>query len=290
MQNVHFSPPQLARLFGVNVSTIKRWVDKGMLPAQKTTGGHRRIGKTELQKFIANYPKLANHSYTLSRLLKTNSPTSNLWQNFYNLLKKSDTNGAQKFVEQLFLKNYPIIKILKEIFTPTLKQIGNDWAENKISVFEEHQMSFILRMQLFALEQIIPEPTQHAPKALLACAPGDHHEIPLQIIAVLLKANGWNNYILGINISAKEIIKAAKKIQPQFIGITNTYTKTTNKKFLNDLITYTKKQKIYLGYGGSGWSQLNNLKTTKSDLIKYFTNLNDFEKFIKTNKKALLLK
>lgn len=285
MQNVHFTPPQLARLFGVNVSTIKRWVDKGMLPAQKTTGGHRRISKIELQKFIKNYPKLANQSYTLSRLLKTKEINDSLWPKFYDYLKKSDTAGAQKFIEQLFLKNYPVIKILENIFTPTLVKIGNDWAQNKISIFEEHQMSFILRLQLFALEQIIPEPNNQAPKAILACAEGDHHEIPLQMIAVLLKANGWKNYILGINISATEIIKAAKKIQPHFIGITNTYSKINNKKFLNDLVTYAKKHNIFLGFGGNGWKESE--KKINSPLIKYFNNLASFEKFIKTNKKAL---
>ncbi len=285
MQNVHFTPPQLARLFGVNVSTIKRWVDKGMLPAQKTTGGHRRISKVELQKFIKNYPKLSNQSYTLSRLLKNKEINDSLWPKFYDYLKKSDTAIAQKFIEQLFLKNYPVIKILENIFTPTLIKIGNDWAQNKISIFEEHQMSFILRLQLFALEQIIPEPNNQAPKAILACAEGDHHEIPLQMIAVLLKANGWKNYILGINISVTEIIKAAKKIQPHFIGITNTYSKVNNKKFLNDLVAYAKKHHIFLGFGGNGWKESE--KKINSPLIKYFNNLTSFEKFIKANKKAL---
>ena len=49
---------QVAKLLGVSLPTVVNWVDKGLLDAHRTPGGHRRIGASSLVSFARkhNYP------------------------------------------------------------------------------------------------------------------------------------------------------------------------------------------------------------------------------------------
>lgn len=46
------SPRELAQAIGVSESSIKRWIDDGLIGATKTAGGHRRIAGSEAIRFV----------------------------------------------------------------------------------------------------------------------------------------------------------------------------------------------------------------------------------------------
>lgn len=55
----NISVPEFARLVNkhikVSENTIRRDVDRGIIPAIKSSGGHRKIPKSELNKYIESY-------------------------------------------------------------------------------------------------------------------------------------------------------------------------------------------------------------------------------------------
>jgi excisionase family DNA binding protein len=42
---------EVAEIFGVTPSTVVKWADKGLRPAFRTVGGHRRYRASDLDKF-----------------------------------------------------------------------------------------------------------------------------------------------------------------------------------------------------------------------------------------------
>jgi excisionase family DNA binding protein len=52
---VYYSSKDLARMFSVNESTIKRWADSGKLPCFRTVGRHRRFPFEVVSEFVEKY-------------------------------------------------------------------------------------------------------------------------------------------------------------------------------------------------------------------------------------------
>jgi methylmalonyl-CoA mutase cobalamin-binding domain/chain len=63
-------------------------------------------------------------------------------------------------------------------------------------------------------------------KFLIASVKGDIHDIGKNIVALLLKSNGFEVTDIGINNSSEDILKAAKEIQADIIGLSALLTTT----------------------------------------------------------------
>lgn len=281
MQNVHFSPPQIAPLFGVNVSTIKRWVDKGYLKADVTAGGHRRITAAQLDKFTQSYPSIAGSSYTINRLLHLKHTASERLRADYDSYIFSNQNDkALRCLEQLLVSKYPLVDILEQIISPTLRKIGSLWQKKIIEIYDEHRMSFMIRNHLLSLNAYphYSMARKKTRKAILACAPQEHHELPLHMISALLKQNGWEPVVLGINVPVTQIHRAVKKINPKLICISKVYSHEV-RRYTQQLSRLSVVLRLPIILGGQGWLNMNYLKKNKR--VKIVSDLYAFEKIIR---------
>lgn len=61
MQKSFCTTREAADLLGVSIGTVQLWVEKGLLNAWKTDGGHRRVERQSIEKLLHKPNRLLNH-------------------------------------------------------------------------------------------------------------------------------------------------------------------------------------------------------------------------------------
>ena len=84
---------------------------------------------------------------------------------------------------------------LRHVVLPTLKEVGDGWKRGEIEISQEHFASNLIRGRLLALARFWGRGT--GPLALLACAPGEMHDITLLAFALVLRSHSWRILFLG---------------------------------------------------------------------------------------------
>jgi len=60
---------------------------------------------------------------------------------------------------------------------------------------------------------------QESTRALIALAPGDHHDVGPRMLADALEADGWEVDFYGVTVTVDDVIAAVREGRPRFIGI-----------------------------------------------------------------------
>ena len=108
------------------------------------------------------------------------------------------------------LSHYPVRSVTEKLLSPVLKEVGERWASGKGSIAEEHFFGFYLRNKLGARFHHRTQ-NQTGPKLLMACLPGDLHEVGLLLFALDASSHGFQTILLGANMPLEEFPDAIKK-------------------------------------------------------------------------------
>jgi methanogenic corrinoid protein MtbC1 len=91
---------------------------------------------------------------------------------------------------------------------PALVEIGELWQAHELTVAQEHLASGAIRASLLRL--LADQRANVRGSAVLACAPGEWHEIGLLMLAILLRADGWQVAYLGPNTPVDDALSLAR--------------------------------------------------------------------------------
>ena len=109
-------------------------------------------------------------------------------------LERYDEHGAHGVLDRS-LATFSTEAVLVDIVTPVLHSLGERWAAGQLTVAQEHFASSVLRGRLLGLARGWGRGT--GPLAVLACPPGEQHDLPLLLFGLPLREVGWRILFLG---------------------------------------------------------------------------------------------
>lgn len=125
-----------------------------------------------------------------------------------------DEPSAQAVIDRL-LATTTLDAFLAEVVLPYLRELGQRWERGEASVAQEHFASSVLRGRLLGLAR--GWGLGLGPLALLACLPGEQHELGLVAFGLALRARGWRIGYLGSDTPLDTVAKAADSLGPDLV-------------------------------------------------------------------------
>jgi methanogenic corrinoid protein MtbC1 len=225
-----YSTIELAKMWDVSESTIKRWADNGMIKCRKTVGGHRKFDLDSVLEF-ENRSGLVARAVQASRAAEIDSEIEELLAgpNFAELARRYRqvaVAGKYHCVAELlirtYLRGFSLAMISEEIIRPALNEVGDLWHAGKIKVFDEHLATSVTTQALSELHAVVEKKPSRGRLALVGCPDGEIHQVGSEVVRYLLEAEGWTVIYLGPFTPLFTFTDAINIIKPALVCISAT--------------------------------------------------------------------
>jgi len=214
----------VSELTGVNAITLRAWETRyGLIEPIRKSSGHRLYTQEHID-LINRVVGLLDRGMRIGQINAETLSGADLdsdsteqrqdhWQRHINGMIAAIIRFDESSLERIYgeaLSFYPVRVVTDKLLTPLMRELGERWANKRGSVAEEHFFGFYLRNKLGARFHHRSR-TQTGPRLLLACLPGDLHEIGLLLFALDACDQGFQTVLLGANMPLEELPAAVKK-------------------------------------------------------------------------------
>ena len=126
------SPREVARSLGVSESSVKRWVDDGVLSAQRTAGGHRRIPVAEAVRFVRRSGAAVVRPEVIfgtgmARAVAPYDPAASqeMGRRLHTLLQHDNAPAVRTLLLALYATGWPVAALCDGPIRVALEEIGS---------------------------------------------------------------------------------------------------------------------------------------------------------------------
>jgi excisionase family DNA binding protein len=196
---------EAAELLGVHYMTAYRYVRLGVLPATKS-GGTWQVARTDLAAFQAAPPTPAGATGATGR--RRRAPWA---ARLEQRLMAGDARGAWSVVEAALSAGATHDEIYLEVLSPALTSIGERWERGEIDIAVEHQASGIAMRLIGRLGPRFVRRGRTRGSVIVGAPAGEHHNLPVALVADLVRQGGWEVFDLGADTPAASFAHAAQE-------------------------------------------------------------------------------
>jgi MerR family transcriptional regulator, light-induced transcriptional regulator len=129
-------------------------------------------------------------------------------------LDRFDEPAAQQAFDRL-LGIATADTLLSEVVLPYLRELGDRWARGDASIAQEHFASGLLRGRLLGMAR--GWGLGVGPVAVLACLPGEQHDLGLIAFGLALRGRGWRIVNLGADAPIETVEEVCDRAAAQLV-------------------------------------------------------------------------
>jgi DNA-binding transcriptional MerR regulator/methylmalonyl-CoA mutase cobalamin-binding subunit len=225
----HYPIRAVSQLTGINPITLRAWENRyGLIKPIRKDSGHRLYTQAHID-LINHVTSLLGRGMRIgqvkdhlerqaSRIAADASASvevQNHWRGLIAQMLAATKAYDEEALERVYneaLAHYPVRTVTRNLITPLLEQLGQRWALGEGTISEEHFFGFYLRNKLGARFHHRSR-NQQGPKLLMACLPGERHEMGLLMLALAANEAGYCPISLGADLPLQDLAEAAETTQ-----------------------------------------------------------------------------
>ena len=215
----------VANLTGINPVTLRAWERRhNLITPRRTPKGHRLYTEDDVE-LIKQVLDLLDQGIAISQvkpLLEQSSgqqtgtalaESGDVWKDYQQKMLRAIERFDEHALDSTYndaLSLYPVDVTNQRLVTPLLRIIGERWKERDTGIAEEHFFSVYLRNKLGSRIHHLNQRSS-GPLLLLACLPGEYHEIGLLLFVLATVNFGYRVLVLGSNTPLEQLPKVLQQ-------------------------------------------------------------------------------
>ncbi len=249
------TPKQVAQAIGVSEASLKRWCDRGLLPATRTAGGHRRLPVHGVMQWLRQSGHEVVRPEVLGLPSNTGLSPSTLERSVGLLrtaLEAGDEVSSRQGILNLYLAGHSAIEICDQVIAPAFHALGSAWQHGSIEVYQERRGCEICACLLHDLESMLAPPGPAAPYAIGATLADDPYTLPNRLVELVLREAGWRAESYGSCNPGATLAAAIRQRRPGLFWL-SVSTIDTESQWLSEYQLVSQaaaEEKVPLAVGG----------------------------------------
>jgi len=250
---------ELSRRSGVSPELLRAWERRyGLLEPTRSAGGLRLYSAADLDKVRTMQQHLAEGlaAAEAAALATETRPRVDRDVVYSPVAARRDLDASLSAFDEArahavldeLLSTATLDSILSDVLIPFLRELGERWEREEITVAQEHFASSVLRGRLLGLAR----GWDHGigPRVLLACAPGERHDLGLIAFGLALRARGFRILYLGADTPIESIAQTARAARPHVI-VVSAISAERFQEIAGALTELAAEYRVYLGGAGA---------------------------------------
>jgi len=279
-----FSTREVAQMWNVSESTIKRWADSGGLCCLRTPGGHRRFHLEDISDFQTTRGFEATGFLTTEKWEEPDIEESlnrkrfdKVRQLIFYLATQNQRKRVKDLLERLYIRGMGLVDLYDDVLLPVVQNSHQALATGSLTFGQER----LVRNNLDeAMSLLFPQLIcrRKSGKTGLCAAPDEFCRIPVNAISRILETEGWECLNLGGNMPFEAMAEMVEQEPVNLVCVVSSSPQQPMDKSFESLSEAANNYRIPIVLTGPGFAEPETRQQYPHE--EYFPDFRSFQGYV----------